>query len=231
GSPRPGEAVHREWCASLAWTRLASGNSGLGVARRNRRMSLSDVFHYALFIALVTAFVPPTGAYMARVFSGQHTWLDPGLRPLEQAIYRVTGVDPAHSMTWREYAASFVAFTALGTLLLAVILQLQHALPFYDSVHTTTPMTPDLALNVAVSFATTTTWQSYAGESTMSYTAQIIGLAAQNFLAGAAGLAIGIAFVRGLAARRAVKLGNFWVDLVRSSLWILLPIALIGGVL
>src|SRR6267143_713955 len=194
-------------------------------------MTLASIAQDVVFLVLVSALVSPAGAYMARVFTGQLTWLDPALRPLERAIYWLTGVNPADAMDWREYAICFVGFTLLGTLVLFVILLVQGLLPFWDAEHLTTPMTPDLAANVAVSFATTTTWQPYAGESTMSYATQIVGLAAQNFLAGAAGLAIGIAFIRGLAARRASTLGNFWVDLVRATLWVLLPISLAGGLL
>jgi K+-transporting ATPase ATPase A chain len=190
----------------------------------------ADAAQYVAFLVIVTAMVPVTGSYMARIFSGQPTWFDPVLRPIERSLYRLTRVDPSTQMGWLEYAACFVGFTLLGTLLLGVILLVQFALPFYDSGAINTPMTPDLAINVAVSFATTTTWQPYAGESTMSYTAQMVGLAAQNFLAGAAGLAIGVAFIRGLAGRRVRTIGNFWVDLVRASLWILLPISLIGGI-
>jgi K+-transporting ATPase ATPase A chain len=194
-------------------------------------MALANVLQYVLFLVLVTALVPPAGAYMQRVFERQHTWLDPVLGPLERGIYRLIGVDPDAQMDWRAYAASFVVFTLLGVVLLFAIVLVQGVLPFYDSTNLSTPMTPDLALNVAVSFATTTTWQPYAGETTMSYTTQTVGLAAQNFLAGAAGLAIGIAFIRGLAGRRVRSLGNFWVDVVRASLWVLLPISLLGGVL
>jgi potassium-transporting ATPase potassium-binding subunit len=194
-------------------------------------MPVANVLQYALFLLIVTALVPPAGAYMARVFEGRHTWLDPALRPVERSIYRLTGVDPTDRMDWRTYAACFVGFTIVGTVLLVVILLIQSVLPFYDASSLTTRITADLAANVAVSFATTTTWQPYAGESTMSYTTQMVGLAAQNFLAGAAGLAIGIAFIRGLAGRRSSTLGNFWVDLVRASLWVLLPISLVGGLL
>ena len=192
-------------------------------------MTVANVLQYALFLVIVTALVRPAGLYMQRVFERQHTWLDPVLCPVERAIYRVSGVDPETQMDWRGYSIGFVAFTLVGTLVVLVILLLQWALPFYDSSSITTPMTPDLAANVGVSFATTTTWQPYAGESTMSYTAQMVGLAAQNFLAGAAGLAIGIAFIRGLAGRRIHSIGNFWVDVVRATLWVLLPISLVGG--
>ncbi len=194
-------------------------------------MTMANVLQYVAFLVIVTALVRPAGIYLQRVFDRQQTWLDPVLGPVERGIYRVAGIDPAAQMDWRAYAASFVVFTLIGTLLLLVILLVQSALPFYDGTSITTPMTPDLAANVAVSFATTTTWQPYAGESTMSYATQMVGLAAQNFLAGAAGLAIGIAFIRGLAGRRVQSLGNFWVDVVRATLWVLLPIALVGGLL
>src|SRR6202023_618058 len=194
-------------------------------------MPSANVLQYVLFLALVTALVPPAGAYMQRVFDGRHTWLDPALRPVERGIYRLTGVDPNDQMDWRTYAACFVGFTIVGTALLFAVLLVQSVLPFYDASTFSTPITPDLAANVAVSFATTTTWQPYAGESTMSYIAQMVGLAAQNFLAGAAGLAIGVAFIRGLAGRRVRTIGNFWVDVVRGSLWILLPISVSGGLL
>src|SRR5690242_14337064 len=118
-------------------------------------MSVGDAAQYAVFLVVVTALVPVTGRYMARVFSGQHTWLDPGLRPIERAVYRITFIDPAHGMDWREYALCFVGFTVVGTLVLFPLLLIQSALPFYDAAYLSTPMTPDLAINVAVSFATT----------------------------------------------------------------------------
>jgi K+-transporting ATPase ATPase A chain len=193
-------------------------------------VSIPNLVQYALFLAVVTLLVRPLGAYLARVFQGQNTWLDPGLRPLERAIYRVCGVDAIREMDWRRYAASFVLFSLFGTILLFLILLVQRFLPWFFAQYMTTPMTPDLALNVAVSFATTTTWQAYAGETTMSYLSQMVGLAAQNFLAGAAGLAIGIAFIRGFARQETRALGNFWVDVTRASLWVLLPISLVGAV-
>jgi potassium-transporting ATPase potassium-binding subunit len=194
-------------------------------------MTAASLLQYALFLAIVTVLVRPAGLYMQRVFERQHTWLDPVLCPVERAIYRVSGVNPDAEMDWRTYSIAFVVFTLVGTLVLLVILLMQWALPFYDPTYITTPMTPDLAVNVAVSFTTTTTWQPYAGESTMTYTAQMFGLAAQSFLAGAAGLAIGMAFIRGLAGRRVLSLGNFWVDVVRATLWVLLPIAFVGGLI
>ena len=132
-------------------------------------------------------------------------------------------------MRWQEYARAFVVFGMVGTLLLYAILRLQRFLPWFYPAYMTTPMTPDLAMNTAVSFATTTTWQAYGGETTLSYFSQIVGLTVQNFLAGAAGLAVGVAFIRGLARDRAETLGNFWVDLVRSILWVLLPLSIVGA--
>jgi potassium-transporting ATPase potassium-binding subunit len=192
-------------------------------------MSLPNLLQYGVFLVIVIALVKPLGGYMTRVFEGQKTPLDFLLRPGERLIYKLTGVDPTVEMNWKQYAVSFVLFSLAGTVLLFLILRLQYLLPWYDSTHMTTPLTPDLALNTAVSFSTTTTWQAYGGETTMSYFSQLAGLTAQNFLAGAAGLAVGVAFLRGFARQQTDKLGNFWVDLVRSLLWILLPLSVLGG--
>ena len=194
-------------------------------------MSFSALLQYAAFLVAVTLLVKPVGRYMARVFSSERTALDPLLCPLERLIYRLTGVQPDVEMCWQQYALSFVAFGMVGTLLLYLILRLQQFLPFYFSAYMTTPIKPDLAMNTAISFATTTTWQAYAGETTMSYFSQMLGLTVQNFLAGGAGLAVGVAFIRGMARDRARTLGNFWVDLVRSTLWILLPLSIVGALL
>lgn len=193
-------------------------------------MSLANVTQYGVFLLVVLALVKPLGGYMTRVFEGTRTWLDFLLRPLERLIYRLSGVDPAVEMNWKQYAVSFVCFSFTGTVLLYLILRLQHLLPWYDAAHLTTPITPDLAANTAVSFSTTTTWQAYGGETTMSYFSQLVGLTAQNFLAGGAGLAVGVAFIRGLAREQTDKLGNFWVDLVRGLLWVLLPISILGAI-
>jgi potassium-transporting ATPase potassium-binding subunit len=186
---------------------------------------------YAVFLSVVLLLVKPAGAYMARVFSGERTRLDPILGPLERAFYRLCGVNPKQDMTWREYAGAFILFSAVGTLFLYAILRLQNHLPTADPVHLTTPLTPDLAANTALSFSTTTTWQAYGGENTMSYFSQMVGLCAQNFMAGAAGLAVGIAFIRGLAREKTGRIGNFWVDLTRSLLWVLLPLSLVGALI
>jgi len=194
-------------------------------------VDLYSAIQYLLFAAIVTVLVRPLGGYMERVFSRRPTALDRLCLPVERLLYRVTAVDPDGEMTGREYATCFVLFGLTGTLLLYAILRVQQFLPGYFPQYHTTPLSPDLALNTAVSFSTTTTWQAYAGENTMSYLSQMVGLCVQNFLAGAAGLAVGIAFVRGLARQRSGTLGNFWVDLTRALLWVLLPGALLGAVL
>jgi K+-transporting ATPase ATPase A chain len=185
---------------------------------------------YSLFVAIVIGLARPVGIYLARVFEGQPTFPDRILRPVERLLYRLLGVRPEQEMTAGVYFLSFFAFSLLGTLLLFALLLGQRWLPGGpDDRYLTTSMTPDLAANTAVSFATTTTWQAYGGESTLRYLVQLVGLAAQNFLAGAAGLAVGIAFIRGFAREKAPTLGNFWVDLVRGLLWVLLPLSLVGG--
>ena len=194
-------------------------------------MDFYSAIQYVLFVAIVTALVRPLGGYMERVFSRKQTVLDRFCLPVERLIYRITFVAPDAEMTGKEYATCFVLFGLIGTFLLYAILRMQQHLPWFFPQYHTTPLSPDLALNTAISFSTTTTWQAYAGENTMSYFSQMVGLCAQNFLAGAAGLAVGVAFIRGLARELSDTLGNFWVDLTRALLWILLPGALIGALL
>jgi K+-transporting ATPase ATPase A chain len=185
---------------------------------------------YAVFLGIVVGLAKPVGLYLARVFEGRPTFPDRVLRPVEALLYRLMGVRPHEEMTPAVYIGCYLAFSALGTGLLFALLLCQRWLPGGpDDRYLTTPMSADLAANTAVSFATTTTWQAYGGESTLRYLTQIIGLAAQNFLAGAAGLVVGIAFIRGFARENSATLGNFWVDLVRALLWVLLPVSLIGG--
>jgi len=194
-------------------------------------VDLFSATQYLLFLASVTVLVKPLGGYMERVFSRKRTFLDRLCLPIERFIYYAAGVHPDVEMTGNEYATCFVLSGLVGTLLLYTILRLQQFLPWFFPQYHTTPMSPDLALNTAISFSTTTTWQAYAGENTMSYFSQMAGLCAQNFLAGASGLAVGIAFIRGLAKQQSGTLGNFWVDATRALLWILLPGALLGALL
>jgi K+-transporting ATPase ATPase A chain len=186
------------------------------------------MLQYATFLAIVLVLVRPVGTYLARVFSGERTWLDPVVGPLERTLYRLAGIDAAVEMDWKRYAASFIAFGLGGTLLLYGVLRIQPFLHGFDPLYRPGPVAPDLAMNTAISFATTTTWQAYGGETTMTYLSQVLGLTTQNFLAGAAGLAVGIAFIRGLSRQRTSLLGNFWVDVTRATLRVLLPIALVG---
>jgi K+-transporting ATPase ATPase A chain len=168
------------------------------------------------------------GIFMARVFSREKTFMDPVLRPMERLLYRVTGVDEDHEMRWTEYAISMLLFSVVSMILLYLIQRLQGFLPFnpqkFGAVNP-----PHLAFNTAASFTTNTNWQAYSGESTMSYFTQMAGLAYHNFASAAMGIALAIAFIRGIARRQMETIGNFWVDLVRSSLWVLLPFCIVGA--
>ena len=187
---------------------------------------------YLLFLGVLLALAGPVGLYVFRVFERRGTFLDRFLCPVERALHRLGGIDPTQEMTAGAYLASFAIFGALGTLFLLLLLLFQSWLPGGpDTRFITTPMSIDLAANTAISFATTTTWQAYAGESTLRYVTQAVGLVSQNFLAGAAGLAVGIAFMRGFARERASTLGNFWIDLIRGLLWVLLPASVVGGLI
>jgi K+-transporting ATPase ATPase A chain len=165
---------------------------------------------------------------MARVFSREKTFMDPVLRPMERLLYRVTGVDEDHEMRWTEYAISMLLFSLVSMILLYLIQRLQGFLPFnpqkFGAVNP-----PHVAFNTAASFTTNTNWQAYSGESTMSYFTQMAGLAYHNFASAAMGIALAIAFIRGIARRQMQTIGNFWVDLVRSSLWVLLPFCIVGA--
>lgn len=166
---------------------------------------------------------------MANVFQRKPTKLDGFLLPVETLIHRLAGIDTSENMTWKTYAYAFVLTTLWGTLFLYAVLRCQSYLPWFYPQFMNTPMTPDLAMNTAVSFVTTSTWQAYGGETTMSYLSQVLALVAGNFLGGASGLAVGIAFIRGLANSRHEYLGNFFVDFFRALLWIFLPLSLIGS--
>jgi len=186
---------------------------------------------YGAFLAIVIGLAGPVGVYLARVFQRQPTFLDPVLCPVEKVFHRWLRVRSDQEMSARVYIASFLMFGASCSILLFLILMLQRWLPGGPAgAYLTTSMTPDLAADTAVSFATTTTWQAYSGENTLRYLTQLIGLVAQNFLGAAAGLAAGIAFIRGIARERFLTIGNFWVDLIRGLLWVLLPLALAGSV-
>jgi K+-transporting ATPase ATPase A chain len=188
----------------------------------------ANAIQAGLFVIVIGLLVKPVGAYLERVFERRRTFLDPILLPVERLIHRFVGIDCQREMDWRRYSLAFGIFGAVNIVLLYFALRWQAWFPWFFPKIMTTPMTPDLAANTAVSFATTTTWQAYAGETTMSYYSQLL-LAGQNFLAGAAGLAVGVAFIRGYARERTKGLGNFWSDLIRAVLWVLLPISLVGS--
>ncbi|MBX5480074.1 MAG: potassium-transporting ATPase subunit KdpA [Pyrinomonas methylaliphatogenes] len=188
-------------------------------------MTINGWLQILLFFALVLVVTKPLGAYMARVYQGERTWLDFVFRPLERLIYRATGVDERREMRWTEYAASLLLFSLVSMLLLYLLQRLQSVLPFNPQGFGAVP--PDLAFNTAASFTTNTNWQAYSGEATMSYLVQMAGLAYQNFVSAAVGMAVAVAFIRGIARRESETIGNFWVDLVRGLLWILLPISFV----
>ena len=188
-------------------------------------MSLNGWLQISLFIAAVLLLAKPMGTYLTRVFEGRKTFLDPILVPCERLLYRATGIKPEQEMRWTEYAVSMLVFSAVTALLTYVIERLQHLLPL-NPQHLP-GVEPVLALNTAISFTTNTNWQSYVPETTMSYLTQMLGLATHNFWSAAVGMALAIAFIRGIARRETNTLGNFWVDLTRGTLWVLLPISIV----
>jgi K+-transporting ATPase ATPase A chain len=185
-------------------------------------MTANGWLQILLFLVLLLATVRPLGGYMARVFTGEATPLTPLLRPVEAAIFRTAGVRPGDGQSWFAYAIAFLLFHLAGMLLLYGLLRLQDVLPL-NPAHLP-GLAPDLALNTAVSFATNTSWQSYGGETTLSPLSQMAGIAVQSFLSAAAGLAVAVALVRGFARTGAATIGNFWVDVTRAVLYVLLPI-------
>ena len=188
-------------------------------------MTANGWFQVAVFVLVLFAITKPIGAFMARVFNGEKTFLDPVLRPIERLIYRVTGVDEKHEMRWTEYAVAVLLFSGVSLLLLYLIQRVQGWLPLNPQKLAAVPQA--LAFNTAVSFTTNTNWQAYSGETTMTYLTQMSGLAYHNFISAATGIAMAIAFIRGIARREKNTLGNFWVDMTRACLWVLLPVSLV----
>ena len=188
-------------------------------------MTVNGWVQIALFAAIIIAITPSVGAYLAAIAEGRRTLLTPVLGPVERGLYWLGGVDPAREQGWVAYAVSMLAFKAAGFTLLYALLRLQDVLPLNPAGQSAVP--PDLAFNTAVSFLTNTNWQSYGGETTMSYFSQMAGLTVQNFVSAAAGIAIAFAFVRGFARRSAKTIGNYWADLVRIVLYVLLPACIV----
>jgi K+-transporting ATPase ATPase A chain len=191
-------------------------------------MTLNGWLQILVFLALIFAITKPLGVFMTRVFAREKTFLDPVLRPIERLLYRVTGVDEAHEMRWTEYAITMLVFSAVSMLVLYLIQRIQGSLPF-NPQHFGAVAPAHLAWNTAASFTTNTNWQAYSGETTMSYFTQMAGLAFHNFASAATGIALAIAFIRGIARRQMQTLGNFWVDFVRCCLWVLLPFCVFGS--
>jgi K+-transporting ATPase ATPase A chain len=182
----------------------------------------------ALYVVVLVALVKPLGAYMAAVFRGERTFLSPLLGPVERLIYRVSGVDPAHESGWTRYAFDALLVNLLGFIAVYALQRLQGVLPL--NPQGLGAISPDSSFNTAVSFATNTNWQGYVGEATMSYLTQMLGLAVQNFLSAATGIAVLIALIRGFVRREAGQIGNFWVDFTRSTLYVLLPLSFVLAV-
>jgi potassium-transporting ATPase potassium-binding subunit len=192
-------------------------------------MHSNDWLQLALYVAALVLITKPMGLYLLRVLDADgKTWLDPVLKPLERITYRLMGVRPDKEQDWKQYTVAMLLFSAASCLFTYAILRLQHLLPL-NPQHLG-PLSPHLAFNTAVSFTTNTNWQSYGGESTMSYFSQMVALALHNFVSAATGIAIAAALVRGIARHTAKTIGNFWVDLVRTTYYLLLPICLVFAV-
>lgn len=199
-------------------------------------MTTNGIFQIALYFGLILLVTKPMGAYMAKVFSGERTFLHPVLRPIERLCYRLAGVQENAEQRWTQYAGSLLAFSFFSFLVAYLLQRLQGFLPLnpmgFSTAHApsgATAMTPDLAFNTAVSFVTNTNWQSYVGETTMSYLVQMSALTVQNFVSGAAGVAIAVALIRGFARQQMSSIGNFWTDLVRAVVYIFLPLSIAGA--
>jgi K+-transporting ATPase ATPase A chain len=186
-------------------------------------MTINGLAQIGLFFLVLVALVKPLGWYMARVYTGQVCGMDRVIGPFERLIYRVCGVRATGDMNWKTYAGAMLLFNVTGLIALYALQRLQGFLPLNPSAFGA--VAPDLAFNTASSFITNTNWQAYAGESTLSYLTQMLGLTVQNFVSAATAMAILVALIRGLTARSAATIGNFWVDLTRSTLYILLPLA------
>lgn len=188
-------------------------------------MQAANIFQVALFLALLILLTRPLGAYMAKVFEGRRVFVSPLLASLESGIYKLIGADPQKEMSWISYTVALIAFNAFGFLVLLLLLMFQGILPI--NPQGLAGLKFPLAFNTAISFTTNTNWQAYSGEAAMSYFSQMVGLTVQNFLSAATGIAVILAFTRGLVRRSANTLGNFWADLVRSTLYVLLPLSVV----
>jgi potassium-transporting ATPase potassium-binding subunit len=188
-------------------------------------MTTNGWLQILFFLAVILAITKPLGAFMTRVFNREKTFLDFALRPIERLLYKICGVHEDREMRWTEYGTAMLLFSAVSMFLLYLIERTQHVLGF--NPQKLANIAPDLAWNTATSFTTNTNWQAYVGETTMSYLTQMAGLAYHNFASAAVGIALAVALIRGIARRESKTIGNFWVDLTRSFLWVLLPISFV----
>ena len=192
-------------------------------------MTSNGLFQIGLYVAVLLLLVKPLGAYMARVFQGERTFLHPVLRPLENLIYRICGIEEAAEQSWKRYAGGVLVFSAVSLLLTYLLMRVQQWLPW--NPQGLGNVAADLGWNTAASFTTNTNWQAYTPETTMSYLSQMAALATHNFFSAAAGMAVAIAVVRGFARHSSKTLGNFWVDFTRSIVYVLLPISIVAALL
>ncbi len=190
-------------------------------------MTVNGWLQVALYCVLLVLLTKPLGGYMTRVFSGERTFLSPVLRPLERGLYRISGVDDTQEQHWVVYAIAMLAFTFAGFVVLYAIQRLQAVLPF--NPQKLDAVSPDLAFNTSVSFVTNTNWQSYVPETTMSYLVEMAGLTVHNFVSAATGIALALALIRGFSRRSARSVGNFWVYMTRCTLYVLLPVCIVVG--
>jgi potassium-transporting ATPase potassium-binding subunit len=191
-------------------------------------MTLYGWLQIGALLVVVALLVKPLGSYMARVYQGDRVWAARLAGPIERLVYRLAGIDPRREMSWKGYAGSLLAFSAAGFLLLYLVQRIQGVFPSGPSG--VGAVRPDLAFNTAVSFVTNTNWQAYAGESTMKYVTQMVGLTVQNFVSAATGMAVAVALIRGFSRKTTGTIGNFWVDMTRSVLYILLPLSILVAV-
>src|ERR1700758_5593642 len=200
-------------------------------------MTWIGIAQILVFFGIVLAITKPVGVFMYRVFEGERTFLHPIFRPLERLIYRLSGIHEDVEQSWIGYSASMISFSIFSFLAVYLLQRLQGHLPLNpmhfstpQAPQGTTPMTPDLAFNTAVSFMTNTNWQAYSPDTTVSYLTQMAALAVQNFVSAAVGIAIAVALIRGFARHTSKTIGNFWADVVRCTLYILLPICVLTTV-
>src|SRR5215831_10397040 len=191
-------------------------------------MTFNGWLQIAVYCVIVIAITVPLGGYMTRVFAGERTLLSPVLRPVETILYRLSGVEEDREQNWIAYAVSVLLFSFIGFLVLYILQRAQGGIPIFNP-QGIAGVAPDLALNTSISFVTNTNWQNYGGEGTMSYLVQMAGLTFHNFVSAATGIAIAVAMIRGFARKSTQTIGNFWVDLTRCTLYILLPVSIVGA--